>query len=147
MNTSLNAFFAVFMIMGVMSLSGCAGTGGGRALKSYTAESFPINAAGGMIEDMAERLQCSYPPGQTIVYLTGKDDFALSLEDRLRSLGFTIVPEAGNGVLSIGWTVDQLEPGVWYLLVKLSDGYRFSRVYADNGQTVTADGGLSQGKF
>lgn len=143
----MNAPLKIFVIFLVMGLAGCASTSGSRALKSYTHESLPVDATAVMVEDMVERLQSSYPPGQTTVYLTGKDDIAMALEGRLRGLGFTVVPEAVSGALSVGWTVDQLEPGAWYLLVKLSDGYLFSRVYADNGLTITADGGLSQGKF
>lgn len=133
----------MFLAVG-LTLAGCASSS---ALKSYTNESLPIAATNVMVDDMAERIQSSYAPGQTTIYLSGKDDIALALEDKLRSLGFTLVSESAGGALIVAWTIDQLEPGAWYLLVKLSDGYRFSRVYADNGHTVAADGGLSQGKF
>jgi len=130
----------------VMLLAGCASSGRG-SYKSYTAESFPVASGGLVVDDLAERIQSAYPPGQTVVYLTGKDEFGMALENKLRGYGFTVVPEPESEALTVGWTVNQLEPGFWYLLVRLSDGYRFSRVYTDNGQTIIPDGGLSQSKF
>jgi len=127
--------------------SGCA-TGSGRHLKSYTADSFPVEFGTGLVQDVVDRIYSAYPPGQTEIFLTGKDDFALALEEGLRNRGYALVPEGGEGCLSLAWTVARLdENGHWFLTVNLSDGYRFSRVYRDSGQAMVPVGGLSQGVF
>lgn len=128
------------------ALAGCA-SGGRGSMKSFTAEAFPVASGRVVVDDLAERIQASYPPGQTVIYLSGKDDFGAALEDELRGLGFTVVPEHESGAITVAWTVDELEPGLWYLLARLSDGYRFSRVYADNGLVVSPAGGLAQSGF
>lgn len=126
--------------------AGCAGSG--RKLKSYTASSFPVISSHVMVQDVVERVFSAYPPGQTAIFLAGQGDFALSLEEALRNRGYSIMPESGDGVMTVAWTVDRLdEENDWYLIVNLSDGYRFSRVYRDNGQTLDPVGGMSQGIF
>lgn len=125
--------------------SGCAGSG--RRMKSFAAESFPASSSSALVQDVVERIHSTYPPGQTALFLTGSGDFALALEDGLRNRGYTILSESEPGAMSVAWTVDRLDEGAWYLIVRMSDGYRFSRVYQDNGQTVQPAGGLSQGIF
>lgn len=137
----------IFLLALILTVTaGC--TGSHRNLKSYTADSFPVISSHTLVQDVVERIFSSYPPGQTAIFLAGKGDFALSLEEALRNRGYSIMPEPGEGVLTVAWTVARLdEENDWYLIVNLSDGYRFSRVYRDNGQTLDPIGGMSQGIF
>lgn len=136
--------FIILYLAITLFAAGCAGSG---RLKSYTADSFPISSNSGLVGDIADRIASAYPPGLTEVYLTGKGDFALALEDGLRNRGYTLRPDNGDGALVVAWTLDRLDEESWYLLVNLSDGYRFGRVYQDDGLSVEPMGGLSQGIF
>lgn len=139
-------FLILSLALALALSAGCASAR--RNMKSYTSDSFPVISSHTMIQDVVERLFSTYPPGQTAIFLAGKGDFALSLEEALRNRGYSIMPEPGEGTMTVAWTVDRLdEESDWYLIVNLSDGYRFSRVYRDNGQTVEPIGGMSQGIF
>lgn len=138
--------FILSLVLTLALTAGCAGSR--RNLKSYTADSFPVISSHNLVQDVVERIFSAYPPGQTGLFLAGKGDFALSLEEALRNKGYSLMPEPGAGTMAVAWTVDRLdEDGLWYLIVNLSDGYRFSRVYRDNGQALDPVGGLSQGVF
>lgn len=145
---TLNVLLAVSLFL---VFTGCS-AGGRGSLKSYTAEAFPVAPGSAVVNDLAERLQASYPPGRTVIYLSGQDGsgqdgFGAALENKLRGLGFTVVSAPESGAITVTWTVDELEPGFWYLLARLSDGRRLARVYADNGLVIKPAGSLSQGKF
>jgi hypothetical protein len=99
--------------------------------------------------DIVERLQSGYPPGQTELYLyisgQGENALADSVEALLRARGFIILPKPENNALTLSWRVDKLDDeGSWYLLVVLSSGYRFSRIYRFTGNALVPES-LSQG--
>jgi len=128
----------ITLALSLVLAAGCLGAGRG-GLKSYTAESFPATSVPAVVEDVVERLYVSYPPGRTALFLTGSDAFAQALENALRRRGYTVSPEAYAGALSLTWTLNRLGDGSWYLIVMLSDGYSFSRVYwgrDDSGPTA-----------
>lgn len=123
-------------------LAGCAGSSS-KNLASFTSDKFPVSSGQSVVNDVASRIHGVYPPGKTAIYLTGKDEFGTALESNLREKGFTIAQEPGNGVLTVAWTVDELEDGLWYLVVNLSDGNRFTRVYNFDGLAISPTGSLS----
>jgi hypothetical protein len=156
-------FLSIFLL-GVITIyfglfAGCVMDGpffrsrGKTTLVSYVSEDFPEACSQQIASDIVERLQSGYPPGQTSLYLTvylaghGKGAIALAVEDLLRTKGFTILPEPQDDAVTVAWRIDQLDEQTWYLMVNLSSGYRFSRLYTYNGTTLTPQGSLSQGMF
>jgi hypothetical protein len=115
--------------------------------QSFTSEAFAVWSGSAVLEDVVERIYATYPPGRTALFLAGADDFAQALESALRKRGYSLAPEATAGVLSLTWRVDRLADGAWFLIVRLSDGYCFSRVYQNHGQAVTPAAGILQGVF
>ena len=142
MNVKLFFSLALTLVLA----AGCAAARRG-GLKSFTSESFPVWSGSAVVKDVAERIYSTYPPGRTVLFLAGEGEFALALENALRKRGYSLAPEAGPGALSLTWRLDRLGDGVWYLVVKMSDGYCFSRVYQDHGQALTPAAGISQGVF
>jgi hypothetical protein len=49
----------------------------------------------------------------------------------LRERGYVLAPMGEDGALSLIWIVNRLIDGSWFLVVNLSDGFSFSRVYPD----------------
>ncbi len=141
----MKAFLLSAVALGLALAGGCAGARG--PMKSFTADTFPASAHQVIVSEVVDRLYSVYPPGLTAIFLTGADAFGLALDESLRNRGYSIMPEAGNGAMSLAWTVDRLDEETWYLVVRLSDGHLFARTYRDSGQTVTPAGGLSQGVF
>lgn len=134
---------ALTILILAVFLAGCGG-GARKSLSSFMAGSFPPPALTVAASDVAGHLSAAYPPGRTSIYLAGADGLAMVLENQLRAVGFTILAEPGPQAKTLAWTLDELEPGVWYLTAKLSDGYQFSRVYRAKGQSAVADGGLAR---
>jgi hypothetical protein len=144
------------IFLGFLNLSGCASfselfSKKNSSLESYTSESFPIAQCEIIAADIVERLQSAYPPGQTMLYIylpnQGKGELAQAVENLLRAKGFSIAPDKDSEAITLAWTMDQLDEKTWYLLVNLSSGYRFARLYSDNGKSFIPSGMLSQGTF
>jgi len=136
----------------IFLFSGCSGFGNffkksQTGLVSYTAETFPPYACRTFAIDIVERLEATYPPGKTLIYLSGQGEgvLALALEDQLRLKGFSLSPEQGPAALTVAFTTDQLDVDAFYFVVNLSDGHRFARVYKVVGNTIIPSGSLSQG--
>jgi len=124
-------------------LAGCAP----RHVGSFSAEGVTPKQEAVIAEDAAGKLVAEYPPGRTALHLepSKSGHFNAALEGRLRERGFRLEAAGGSGVLSVAYTLDAIkdEPGVWYLHVKASDGFSFSRVYA-LGPETKPDGGMVQ---
>jgi len=124
-------------------LAGCAP----RHVGSFSAEGITPKQEAVIAEDAAGKLVDAYPPGRTALHLEQSKNghFNAALESRLRERGFRLEAAGGSGVLSVAYTLDAIkdEPGVWYLHVKASDGFSFSRVYA-LGPETKPDGGMVQ---
>ena len=124
-------------------LAGCAP----RHVGSFSAEGITPKQETVIAEDAAGKLADAYPPGRTALHLelSKSEHFNTALEDRLRERGFRLEAAGGSGVLSVAYTLDAIkdEPGVWYLNVKASDGFSFSRVYS-LGPDTKPDGGMVQ---
>jgi len=124
-------------------LAGCAP----RHVGSFSAEGITPKQETVIAEDAAGKLADAYPPGRTVLHLelSKSGHFNTALEGRLRERGFRLEAAGGSGVLSVAYTLDVIkdEPGVWYLHVKASDGFSFSRVYA-LGPETKPDGGMVQ---
>jgi hypothetical protein len=124
-------------------LAGCAP----RHIGSFSAEGVTPKQEAVIAEDAAGKLAAEYPPGRTSLHLEQPKSghFNAALESRLRERGFRLEAAGGSGVLSVAYTLDAIkdEPGVWYLNVKASDGFSFSRVYA-LGPETKPDGGMVQ---
>jgi hypothetical protein len=122
-------------------------------LNSYISDEFPESQSGQIASDIVERLQSGYPPGQTSLYLTvylsgqGQGPVAQAVEDLLRTKGFTILNEPNDKAVTVAWRIDKLDDQTFYLMVNLSSGYRFTRLYSFDGQRLTPTGLLSQGVF
>jgi hypothetical protein len=114
---------------------------------SFSAEGVTPKQEAVIAEDAAGKLADAYPPGRTALHLelSKSEHFNTALEDRLRERGFRLEAAGGSGVLAVAYTLDAIkdEPGVWYLNVKASDGFSFSRVYA-LGPETKPDGGMVQ---
>jgi hypothetical protein len=151
--------FLFGLILSGCWLPGCAGwnsifsAGVGSAMETYVADDFPEQLSARIAEDIAERLVSGYPPGRTKLYLTiyivgqGLGPIAQTVEDRLRTRGFTILPEPDSEAEAVAWRIDRIDERTWYLTVSLSSGYRFSRLYDYDGQVLKPIGLLSQGVF
>lgn len=122
-------------------LAGCAP----RHIGSFSAEGVTPKQEAVIAEDAAGKLADKYPPGRTALYLESSKSghFNTALEGRLRERGFRLEAAGGSGALTVAYTLDAIkdEPGVWYLHVKASDGFSFSRVYA-LGPETKPDGGM-----
>ena len=140
----MKLFFSLALTLALAAGCAVAGRGG---MKSFTSESFPVWSGSAVVEDVVERIYSAYPPGRTALFLTGDDDFARALENALRKRGYSLASEAGMEALSLTWRLDRLGDGVWGLIVKLTDGYSFSRVYQDQGHAVMPAAGIFQGVF
>jgi hypothetical protein len=114
---------------------------------SFSAEGVTPKQEAVIAEDAAGKLADAYPPGRTALHLeqSKSGHFNAALESRLRERGFRLEAAGGSGVLSVAYTLDAIkdEPGVWYLNVKASDGFSFSRVYS-LGPETKPDGGMVQ---
>jgi hypothetical protein len=123
------------------------------SISSYVSKDFPVSKSGQIAEDIVERLQSGYPPGRTSLYLTvylsgqGDGPLAQAVEDLLRTKGFTILAEPRDEAVTVAWRIDKLDEQTWYLMVDLSSGYRFNRLYHFDGQSFSPTGMLSQGVF
>jgi len=97
--------------------------------------------AGGKLADADPR--AGQPCDRSQINKSGH--FNTVLEGRLRERGFLLEAAGGSGVLAVAYTLDAIkdEPGVWYLNVKASDGFSFSRVYS-LGPETKPDGGMVQ---
>jgi hypothetical protein len=124
-------------------LAGCAP----RHVGSFSAEGITPKQESVIAEDAAGKLADEYPPGRTALHLepSKSGHFNAALEGRLRERGFRLEAAGGSGVLSVAYTLDAIkdEPGVWYLNIKASDGFSFSRVYS-LGPETKPDGGMVQ---
>jgi hypothetical protein len=124
-------------------LAGCAL----RHIGSFSAEGVTPRQEAVIAEDAAGKLVAEYPPGRTALHLEPSKNghFNAALEGRLRARGFRLEAAGSSGILSVGYTLDAIkdEPGVWYLNVKASDGFSFSRVYS-LGLETNAGGGMVQ---
>lgn len=124
-------------------LAGCAP----KHIGSFSAEGVTPKQEAVIAGDAAGKLADAYPPGRTALHLeqSKSGHFNAALESRLRERGFRLEAAGGSGVLAVAYTLDAIkdEPGVWYLHVKASDGFSFSRVYA-LGPETKPDGGMVQ---
>jgi hypothetical protein len=134
--------FMIALWLGLL-LAGCAP----KHIGSFSAEGVTPKQEAVIAEDAAGKLAGEYPPGRTALHLeqSKSGHFNAALEGRLRERGFRLEAAGGSGVLSVAYTLDAIkdEPGVWYLNVKASDGFSFSRVYA-LGPETKPDGGMVQ---
>jgi hypothetical protein len=134
--------YLISLCLGLL-LASCAP----RHLGSFSAEGITPKQETVIAEDAAGKLANAYPPGRTALHLelSKSGHFNAALESRLRERGFRLEAAGGSGVLSVAYTLDAIkdEPGVWYLNVKASDGFSFSRVYA-LGPETKPDGGMVQ---
>jgi hypothetical protein len=120
-------------------------------MASFVAEGFPESQSGLVASDIAERLRSGYPPGKTSLYLAvflagqGEGPVAQAVEDLLRTKGFAILDEPSDEAVTVAWRIDRVDERTWYLMVSLSGGYRFARLYEADGQGLRPMGLLSQG--
>ncbi|MDR1397151.1 MAG: hypothetical protein LBJ14_05415 [Desulfarculales bacterium] len=136
-----------FILSGLLFvLSGCAVYHGG----SFVSADLPPNKSQLMVEKVVERLVAVYPPGRTALCLDliKSDFFGRELESKLRTQGFKLLPsQHGQNALLLTYTVDSLEDDkealLWYVRIRLSDGFSFAQVY-DLGDTPKALGGMTQ---
>jgi hypothetical protein len=134
--------YFIYLWLGLL-LAGCAP----RHIGSFSAEGVTPKQEMVIAEDAAGKITAEYPPGVTALHLeqARRGHFDTSLESRLRERGFRLEASGGSGILSVAYTLDAIkdEPNVWYLHVKTSDGFSFSRVYA-LGPDTKPDGGMVQ---
>ncbi|MDR2054475.1 MAG: hypothetical protein LBQ10_01185 [Desulfovibrio sp.] len=128
-----------FLLM-VLLASGCAGRG---PVGSYCGPLPEDNAVAAIAADAVDSLASLYPPGHTSVHLVPAKDvdngFAQAFENRLRTKGFTLVPDARPDALAIAYTLDAMdEKSAWYLQLRISDnensGKSIARAYTASGQ-------------
>lgn len=128
------------LLLMVLLASGCAGRG---PIGSYCGPLPEGNAVAAIAADAVDYLESIYPPGHTSVHLVPAKDvdngFAQAFENRLRTKGFTLVPDARPDALAIAYTLDVMdEKSAWYLQLRISDnedsGKSIARAYTANGQ-------------
>ncbi|MFW5837077.1 MAG: hypothetical protein ACOCVM_03655 [Desulfovibrionaceae bacterium] len=129
-----------------LALAGCSVKHG----DSFCADGVSGGRMEAVAQDAADRLAAEYPPGRTALHLAParNGDFAAILENKLRSLGFRLEPADGGETLTLAYTLDALQapPDAWYLSIRLSDGFSFTRIYTfgpDAGDSVSK-GGVAQ---
>jgi len=129
--------YLISLCLGLL-LASCAP----RHMGSFSAEGVTPKQEAVIAEDAAGKLADAYPPGRTALHLelSKSGHFNAALESRLRERGFRLEAAGGSGVLAVAYTLDAIkdEPGVWYLNVKASDGFSFSRVYSLGPETKAA---------
>jgi hypothetical protein len=129
----------------IFIFSGCAVYHGG----SFVSADLPQNKAQLIVEKIVERLVAVYPPGRTALGLDliQSDPFGQQLEGRLRAQGFKLLsPQDSEDALLLNYTIDSIqdeEALIWYVHVRMSDGFSFAQVY-DLGSAPKALGGVTQ---
>jgi hypothetical protein len=128
------------LLLMVLLASGCASRG---PLGSYCGPLPKSNAVAAIAADAVDSLSVLYPPGHTSVHLVPAKDmdngFAQAFENRLRTRGFTLVPDARADIVVIAYTLDAMdEKSAWYLQLRISDnedsGKSIARAYTASGQ-------------
>lgn len=131
------------LVLSLAFLSACAG-GHSRAgvLNSFVAADYPASAETLVAADLAAGLAEVYPPGRTNLHLKSAgaklDPFGETLENALRTRGFTLLPEASSKGATVAYVFDRLDKTSWYSRVSLSDGLIMTRVYRQAGDTLEA---------
>ena len=109
--------YLIFILLVAVSM-GCAAHGRTGAVNASP------SALNAVAEHAADILAEQYPPGLTVLTLTEEtsDQWGGALDTSLRAKGFTLVENA-PGALSTTCIVNPLEGNLWYLLVRVSDGF------------------------
>lgn len=135
----------LLLLLSLFMLTGCVAHNYNQ--KSYLAPDMPQFSVDDAAMDIAKALSFTYPPGQTTLALAAGDHtFNQALENKLRALGFKIVPEMvgkANGLV-LQYKIDRLvEESGCYLTVTLSDGFIYSRIYQLNSKNCIPASALS----
>lgn len=128
------------LLLMVLLASGCAGRG---PVGSYCGPLPEGNAVAAIAADAVDSLSALYPPGHTSVHLVPAkgvgNGFAQAFENRLRTKGFTLIPDARADAVAIAYTLDAMDgKSAWYLQLRISDtedsGKSIARAYTASGQ-------------
>lgn len=131
------------LMLAVVGLGGCVSTGAVRQVSWQSAgiqADFDEKDLFALAEDAALRVARQYPPGEMIISLDydPQDAFGVAFESALRSQGFRFASQHAEGTsapatepLKLAYIFDALSatPYGYYLYVRASDGFSFSRVY------------------
>lgn len=131
------------LMLAVVGISGCVSTGTVRQVSwqsASTQATFEEKDLFALAEEAALRVARQYPPGEMIISLDydPKDAFGVAFESALRSQGFRFAPQnvksssaPATEPLKLAYIFDGLSgtPYGYYLYVRASDGFSFSRVY------------------
>ena len=135
----------------LLILPGCAS----RKLGDSWCGPLPVDAAVSSIaSDAVTTIVANYPLGHTSVFLQptqqdklGQNAFAVQFESALRAQGATLVQGSGKDILTIAYTLDELqEENAWYLQLRLSDGRRIARSYNDLGMPEAGQSQITVGE-
>ncbi|WP_243545445.1 TcpQ domain-containing protein [Pseudodesulfovibrio tunisiensis] len=125
------------LLVALMLLGGCATLGQWFSHEGRAAAPVEDSALADLADKAGLKLASHYPPGRTrLSFSQHEDGFGRLFEDSLRRQGFTLTEE-GGGNLGVSFVLDSLGEeqagqgsALWYLLVRVSDGFSFGRVYA-----------------
>ncbi len=125
----------LFLSILTLFLHGCATRS---TSLSYVNEHISVNLSDNIATDLVSFISNDYPAGHTTLFLLHPTEnidnsFSYSLENQLRSTGYTIEENKG---LPLSYTIDNIENSNYFLKVTL-DKSTVTRMYNNHGMATS----------
>lgn len=143
-------FHCSALLLLVALLVGCAARPVIRPGHSFLAADCPAAGIEAVANHLADEIVAIFPPGHTAIHLhqsgQPEDNFGSTFDQALRSRGFVLLPEPDSSALNVTYTLDRIDPEVWYSKLIFSNGLTLTRTYLASGDSFQISSGARTDK-